>query len=287
MNLADGTVEGGSYDESQFGPPAGPPSIPRMPPFNKVAFALAMALAVVDGIFVVNVQPAIETVFKVLGFLYGALFLWVAGRRTRLAWHTRSLVRQLSRLSTDRRRQVIRSIPDERAQVLVQRLVEEHGGTTAAGTVERFQFSLVDQRQIVIGMWIAAVAAAASLVPAFSVAHSSWQRLVIASAATFLASLAVGLRWLAKDRRRVFELSPFAISEIDANGRIRRLSWAGVASVRNRRWLARVELSDSRGDRIVIPHALLGIERLLELMLKHLGLDNNNQEPRTTEPPNP
>jgi len=270
VNLTDGTVTGGSYrppvEES-----GAMPSIPRMPPFNKTVFLIGIGYAVVNAIFTVTVQPPPALEFSILGVLYAAVLLWIVFWRVASAWRVRSFVRQLRRFDAAERTRILREIPSVPAQALLQRLVDEHGGPTTTGAIERFQFSAVDQRQLAFAMWASVGAAIAILVAALTLGLSTGQRIVMAGSAAALSLGAVGFRWLAINRRRVFELSPFAISEIHANGRIRRLNWGGMASLKNRPWLGRIEFYDRRGEHIAIPHSVVGIERLVELTLSHVS----------------
>lgn len=271
VNLIDGTLVGGAYRLGDHNESVGTPSIPRMPPFNKTAFSLAMVLVVLDCIFVGVVQPTPEATFSVIGPLYGGFLLGIGVWRAAKAWRVRSIVRQLTRFDDAQRARILRSIPSGPAQALLRRLSDEHGDSATTGVVEQFQFSAVDRRQIATAMWGSAAMALAALVPTFTVAESSRERLATICMAAILTISAVAFRLLANSRRRVFELSPFAISEIHPDSSIRRLYWGGAARLTNRRWLRRIELADGRGATISIPYSVVGFERLFQLILERGG----------------
>ena len=77
----------------------------------------------------------------------------------------------------------------------------------------------------------------------------------------------------------IFEVSPFALSAIAADGSIRRIIFGAGCTLRNDPRRRCLELSTSDGFSIEIPHDLVGFSRLAELVVHRGGFVPADAEP--------
>jgi len=130
----------------------------------------------------------------------------------------------------------------------------------------------VDIREVKALLWITACCAGLLLVGPLIFALRTPMRVISLTCAFGLAGVVQALRTISAQMGRVFEVSPFGLSEIAADGSIRRLLWGYGLTLRNRPWLRRLELSPKDvSDHLDLPYAIVGFERLVELIFDKGG----------------
>ena len=244
-----------------------------MPPFQSGVFWAAIGANVLYLVAVVLFQPKLEHVYGTIAVLYIVAMIWVVGRRVALAWRLRVAVRVLRQFDPPRRARILAELDDEPTQAYLERRVDEHGGPTVSGSVERFEFSPVDRRELTVAAWCALVTAWAVLLPVIALQTTGVLRGLALTSAALLAVLGIMLRSSASRTRRAFEVSPFGLSEVKWDGSVRRVPWTPEMALRNRPWLRRIEVSVANGGLIEIPYSVIGFTRLVEIIAARAGFE--------------
>jgi hypothetical protein len=190
-------------------------------------------------------------------------------------WTVRRVVRRLRSLSPARLRHALEVFDDVHVRGYLEQLVASHGAPNEPGPVERFGFSPIDRREnacfrlIAIATFVLGIVAAIALPEAFQLSR-------VIGAALALVSLIFIVLLERRGRRlqRRFEVSAFSLAELLPCGEVRRLHWGEGLMLRNRRWRRRIEIGPAGGsDAIVVPYAIVGFERAVELILEKGGFE--------------
>jgi hypothetical protein len=246
-----------------------------MPPFQKRVFWAAIGASLVNFAVVIVFQPSAGLVYSVIGCGYAGVLLWVLGRGALFHWQIRRFIRGLRRFDTPERAKILSGLDNEAAQAYLERKVAEHGEPEVVGLVERFTFSPVDRRESNLLMWGSALAAGAVLMPAIALPVGNVTRAISIACATALIGTGVTIRNRAPRFLRAYEISPFGLAEVAADGGVRRLSWGYGLTLRNRPWLRRIELAPAGSSECIdIPYSVVGFERLVELILTKGGFSS-------------
>jgi hypothetical protein len=188
------------------------------------------------------------------------------------AWRVRRAVHLLRRFDAGRRETLLSGLPNASVRAALQRSLEPHGAPTIEGLVERFKFSPIDRREITAMMWAVLAAGVAAVFMQRAVGPGTLRSVVLGGCSLLLLGIALTFGWALVKWQRTFEVSPFGLSELGAEGSVRRIYWHAPLVLRNRPRLRRCELSIAGdADHIDIPYSVVGFERLIELILVRGG----------------
>ena len=247
-------------------------STPRMPPFRWTLFFFGAALVVLEYVMQEVWNPSPGFMLAVFGAIYAAILIFIVGRRGVIAWRVRRVVHLLRRFDTAQRTTLLARLDNQQTQAYFEYRLADHGAPETLGLVERFAFSPIDRREATVGMWGATLAAIGIALPSTTLTLSQATRAISICCVLMLIVVATMLRRVLSRLHRVFEVSPFGLSEIATNGTVRRLLWGYGLTVRNRPWLRRIELSPASDPAFIsIPYTVVGFDRLLELILQRGG----------------
>jgi hypothetical protein len=189
-------------------------------------------------------------------------------------WTVRSVVRQLRRLSPARMKQALDLFEDLDVRTYLATLLHARGMTLQPGPTERFGFSAFDRRENKWFLWTAWGTTVLGVIAAIGLPDDStrWRAVSIALAAASLAFVML-LEHRGRRLQRIFEISTFGLSEVQGDGGIRRVHWTEHLTLEDRRWHRRIEVArmGSDDDAIVIPYAIVGFDRAIELILERGG----------------
>jgi len=254
-----------------------PPTIPRMPPFEQRAFWAGIVFLVFYMVLYGVFEPRIEYVLSVEFSMLGALYVYVAVRRATHAWQIRRAIRVLRSFDASGRDRIYGVMDDEHAKAYFEYHLADHGEPETAGLVERFRCSPVDMRESALMTWASALGAVGLLVTPLVAELTPVVRAVLLGSGVVWGMVAWELRRRHVRLARVFEISPFGLTEILADGSTRRLLWGYGLELRNRLWRRRIELSPSAGRECIdIPYRLVGFERLTELIIDRGGFGGDH-----------
>jgi hypothetical protein len=245
-----------------------------MPPFQARVFWAGIGALVLYWITIDSFDVRPETIFAVEAWAYGAALVGIIGRRVLVMWRIRRVIRLLRQFDTTQRAELLGKLEDDGAQAYLEHRLAEHGEPTTIGLVERFAFSRVDQREATVAMWASIVSAVGALIPVLALRAAESTQVWAASCASVLVFLALMLWRRQRVLRRVYDVSPFGLTAIEPDGSVRRLSWAGGLTLRNRPWLRRIELARFGSPAFIgIPYSVVGFERMVELVIEKGGFD--------------
>ena len=252
-----------------------PPKIPTMPPFNRWAFVAGIA-----GIFlyfkaaeVINPPPG-AMVASVLA-VHGSRILFTIYRHASEYWRNRTTTRWLRQFDATQRTAVLgtAALPIE-----WEHRLDDHGRPQQDGLIHRFTFSPVDKRELRVLTTTSVGAAAVIVATLAAVQMGAMMRSIATLSVLGLCVSAWFCRRASAILNRLFEVTPFALSEIHANGMIRRIVWAGGATLRNNARRRRIEVTAlSSAFRIDIPYTVVGFARLAELIVEKGGFVPRNR----------
>jgi hypothetical protein len=248
------------------------PSIPRMPPYRWRVFWLGIMAFVLELVLADVFDSLPWLMFAIVGAVYSVVFVFIWGRRGLVAWRVRRVVHHLRRFDAAKRATILGGLDDEQTQAYFDYRLGDHGAPEVTGLVERFTFSPVDRQEMKVAMWGSTLAAFGISLPVAILDLNDAMRAIAFGVMLLLVMIATMLRRGLSRLQRDFEVSPFGLSEIVADGTVRRLFWGYGLTLRNRRWLRRIELSHA-SDRafIDIPYSVVGFKRLVELVLTKGG----------------
>jgi len=248
------------------------PSIPRMPPFQWRVFWVGIMLFVVEFILLDVFNLPSGLMFAIVGAVYSVVFVCIWSRRGLVAWQVRRVVHQLRRFDAATRATILGELGDEQTQAYFEYRLGDHGAPEATGLVERFRFSPVDRQEMKVAMWGSTLAAVGISLPVATFDLTDAVRVIAIGCMLLLVVIATMLRRGLSRLQRVFEVSTFGLSEVIADGTVRRLYWRSGITLRNRRWLRRIELSHTSDLAFIdIPYSVVGFARLVELVLAKGG----------------
>jgi hypothetical protein len=246
-----------------------PPTIPTMPPFNWAASLTGIAGIFVYFQFVQLVEPSPRATLAVIMSIHAGRALFAARRRYVAFRQVRRTIHWLRQFDAEQRATILGT---DMLPLAIEHQLLEHGHPEQLGVVDRFTFSPVDCRELRVLTWTAVGGAAAILVMMMALDMSAMMRAIAAVCVVTLCAAALVSRRGLSMMRRVFEVTPFALSEIREDGTIRRIVWGHGVTLRNHAKRRRIEVStQSAPFRIEIPYSVVGFARLAELIVKKGG----------------
>ena len=254
-----------------------PPAIPRMPPFNWVAFFSGLAGVYGYFQFVNFLNPSPRTMLAVIMSIHVGGALLAARRRWVAFWQVRRTTHWLRQFDEEQRATILGTafLPLE-----IQYELVEHGHPEQAGVVDRFTFSPVDRRELRVLMGTALGGAAAILITMMALEMNAMTHAI---AAACVVALCVAVLWCRRglsEINRIFEVTPFGLSEIREDGTVRRIVWGQGLTLRNHEMKRRIEVSVQDAPfRIEIPYSVVGFARLAELIVERGGFVHAESHP--------
>jgi hypothetical protein len=243
-----------------------------MPPFQWRVFWVGIMVFVLEFVLAAVFNPQSGLMFAIVGAVYSVVFVFIWSRRGLVAWQVRRVVHHLRRFDAAKRATILGDLDDEQTQAYLEYRLGDHGTPEATGLVERFTFSPVDRQEMRVAMWGSTLAAVGISLPVAILDLTDATRVIAIGCVLLLVVIATMLRRGLSRLQRVFEVSPFGLSEIVADGTVRRLFWGYGLTLRNRRWRRRIELSHAGdGAFIDIPYSVVGFARLVEVILAKGG----------------
>jgi hypothetical protein len=241
-----------------------PPKTPTMPPFNRGVFLAGIGAIYLYFKAIDLLQPSPGVMLALCMSIHIAPALHAIGRRAAAFCQVRQTVHWLRQFDAAQRATMFPGVfwPLAREHQLA-----DHGHPEHVGLVDRFTFSPVDRGELLTLTWTAVAAAAAIVVTMITLDMSAMIRATGAVCVVVLCATAFLCRRNLSGINRVFEVSPFGLSEIHEDGTIRRILWGGGVTLRNHAPRRRIELSlIDRPFRIDIPYSVVGFARLVELI---------------------
>jgi|KBSMisStaDraftv2_1062788.scaffolds.fasta_scaffold212655_3 hypothetical protein len=206
------------------------PAIPTMPPFNWVAFFSGLAGICGYFQFVNFLNPSPRTMLAVIMSIHVGSALLAARRRWVAFWQVRRTAHWLRQFDEEQRATILGTafLPLE-----IQYELVAHGHPEQAGVVDRFMFSPVDRRELRVLMGTTLFGAAAILITVMALEMNAMTRAIAVASAVALCAAALWCRRGLSEINRIFEVTPFGLSEIHEDGTIRRIVWGRGLTLRN------------------------------------------------------
>lgn len=242
---------------------------PRMPP-SRFGIAAVIAAILLIAYFTVASLVGEGVTYWVLPVSWGLSLAVALSRTVQQARRRRQVVRYLRQFDTSQRLPALLAM-NEHWGLEPLHAAAAHGAPEQRGLTERFAFSKIDRRECDIFFWISVAGAVLAVGTAATVTVNGVIRLIAFASVPGFAMLVRHLNRKQTELRRVFEVSPFGLSEI-SDERTRRVLWSNQLMLRNVPQRQQLEIGPATGsDCIAIPYALVGINRMLELILAYGG----------------
>jgi hypothetical protein len=205
--------------------------------------------------------------------VYLPLLVRIGGRYLQTSWHIRRFVRSTRTLGGPARVEVLDRIEHMELRERVQQELQRHGEPGVNGLVHRFSFSPIDRRECTLAGWLSAALGTFGLILIVAGTPFRWIWAIVGPLAFMLA----GAMWLRVGQlATTIEISPFALSEVTIQGRIRRVLFGQGLTLVDRPRRRRLELSvTGRPEFIALPYALVGLNDAVDLLLKFGGFENS------------
>lgn len=240
-----------------------------MPPFNWGAFLAGIAGIFVYFQFVQLVEPSPSATLAVIMSIHAGRALFAARRRYVAFRQVRRTIYWLRQFDDEQR---VSMFGPDMLPLEIEHQLLAHGRPEQLGIVDRFTFSPIDCRELRVLTWTALGGAALILVMMMALEMGATIRAIAVVCAVTLCAAALVCRRGLSMMRRVFEVTPFALSEIREDGTMRRIAWGHGVTLRNNAKRRRIEVSvQSAPFRIEIPYSVVGFARLAELIVKEGG----------------
>jgi hypothetical protein len=237
---------------------------------------VALCLLGLAAVFVTGIDAG-----TVVGL--SAFWAWVGGVLLWRRWQLRRVVHAIRRLTRDDRAAVMASIGSDPVRVFLEYELHEHGQPETGGPVERFYVSPVDQREVDSLAYVLLAMAITGATTPLVLDVSGIGRIALwgASGAACVASIwcLSRARWY----RQFYEVSAFGIrAQVEGAPPLRTLRWVDGVWIVDRPHLNRLQfLSADRTVGITIPYRVVGFDRLLAVLNRHLSPQAENESSRT------
>jgi len=210
---------------------------------------------------------------------------WVAARYLLALSHVRRFVRFAQTLEGGARSELLTQVEPAEVREHLHEALRRHGEPKVDGLVHHFGFSPVDRQRSSLLGWLSTTVALASLLELFRGAAPFW---LWAGGGVLGTALAVAM-WYRVDRLgATLEISPFALSEVNVRGDVRRLLFSQPLTLSNHSWRRRLELrATGHSGFIALPYSLVGLGDAVALLLRYGGFDQNAEPPNTALQPAP
>lgn len=187
-------------------------------------------------------------------------------------WMKDRTIRFLLRLDIEERKQALAEMGDGEVEREIKEGLDEEPVTEGQPPVERFPFPRRMTRDLVITYAIGVLVALGGVTLAALTSSANLQLLGAAAALVAALTTIVVAMQRSKLLTSAIEISPFAISQVWADGTRRTMLWRDVLFLRNRPWLGRFELlAADRRTGIHLHYDRVAFKRAFELVVQYGG----------------